>query len=583
MFLRKLETIVIVLFVLSVSIYADITKEDAEDLVLNQILTDEIGNIDVYLSNDVINSPDVLQLWNDEFISCPYNSNWVFFVDDMVYANWYHPCRYIFVNTETGEYQIVNQSIYPENYENDFELIAEIPRPEPIYLPTNPDAVIESREPNEHLYAVIINGCDWERYWNDISAIYCTLIDVYGYTKENIIVHYVYGPGTSAFGDDLDGDEIHDDIDYAAYKNTGDNHIQSTFEYLEETLGPDDQLFVFIDDHGYGDYNGHSWVCLPGDDLHDYELAGFVENISCAQMIFVLEPCLVGGFIDDLSDYVTYNVKCENRVIHTACNDHESSWAELWITLAGYDEFVFYWTAAARGYYPGEYPWELGYSVLEFPFEDYFAYGPTHPDAYDPDLNGDGFVQMEEAFDYSNNFDTWSPYGYYNTSYPEGHIGHPHVGEEEHPDSFHNISFQEDLLSLYGICGNVENTQTISGNFMINPALTINPCISLRLSENTAIISHGILSIEDGVSFYCGEGSKIKVEEGGSFIAIGSGANSILFTSSGEEPWVGIELWEAEESHLRNCQIENAETGVLLWHSNNGKTAKIFLEQLRTY
>lgn len=144
----KIALIVLIVCVISVSLNAEITRSDAEDLVLNQILADEIGSIDVYVSNEVINSPDVLQLWNDESISCPYTSNWVFFVDDMVFANWYHPCRYIFVNTDTGEYQIVDQNIYPENYENDFELIAEMPRPEPINLSTNPDATIESREPD---------------------------------------------------------------------------------------------------------------------------------------------------------------------------------------------------------------------------------------------------------------------------------------------------------------------------------------------------------------------------------------------------------------------------------------------------
>ena len=88
-------------------------------------------------------------------------------------------------------------------------------------------------------------------------------------------------------------------------------------------------------------------------------------------------------------------------------------------------------------------------------------------------------------------------------------------------------------------------------------------------SDNHEILIDGAtLIIEEGV-FYCGEGSAIKVEEGGSFIAIGTESDPILFTSLGEEPWVGIELLEAEESHLRYCKIENAETGVLLWYANN--------------
>jgi parallel beta-helix repeat protein len=107
---------------------------------------------------------------------------------------------------------------------------------------------------------------------------------------------------------------------------------------------------------------------------------------------------------------------------------------------------------------------------------------------------------------------------------------------------------------------------------ILSPAtVTIEENVEVNIYDGRLIVNEGAtLSINPGAGLFSSEGSKIKVEEGGSFIAIGSGANSILFTSSEEEPWVGIELWEAEESHLRHCRIENAETGVLLWHANNG-------------
>ncbi len=43
----KIALLVLLVFVSSVSLHAEITKNDAEDLVLNQILPNDIGNVDV--------------------------------------------------------------------------------------------------------------------------------------------------------------------------------------------------------------------------------------------------------------------------------------------------------------------------------------------------------------------------------------------------------------------------------------------------------------------------------------------------------------------------------------------------------
>ncbi|NQV19721.1 MAG: right-handed parallel beta-helix repeat-containing protein [Armatimonadetes bacterium] len=125
-----------------------------------------------------------------------------------------------------------------------------------------------------------------------------------------------------------------------------------------------------------------------------------------------------------------------------------------------------------------------------------------------------------------------------------------------------------------------ENTEISGDDLVLNSTVYVTNNATLTIGENSVIylqngskivVEEGAtLFINPGVSIYCSEGSKIKVEEGGSFIAIGTESDPILFASSGEEPWVGIELWEAEESHICYCQIENAETGVLLWYANNG-------------
>lgn len=98
--ITKIAMIVIIIFAIIGIANAELTRNDAEDLVLNQILVDDIGKVDVYIANNVISAQEGLTLWNDEIITCPYYSNWTFFVDDIPVANWYYPCRYIFDKTK---------------------------------------------------------------------------------------------------------------------------------------------------------------------------------------------------------------------------------------------------------------------------------------------------------------------------------------------------------------------------------------------------------------------------------------------------------------------------------------------------
>lgn len=112
-----------------------------------------------------------------------------------------------------------------------------------------------------HNYAVIINGggnawSNWVRYWNDCSAIYSTLINVYGYPKDHIYV--LISDGTNPEHDrhhydghydssplDLDGDGSND-IQYAATRA----NITQVFNTLRNRLTPADNLFIYTTDHG---------------------------------------------------------------------------------------------------------------------------------------------------------------------------------------------------------------------------------------------------------------------------------------------------------------------------------------------
>ncbi len=453
----------------------------------------------------------------------------------MPFANWEHPCSYIFVDKQTGEHEIVKEKIHPANF-NEYEIISKVKRPGGAckMLKSNSPAVIQTVTPNEHLYAVIINGCDWRRYWNDISAMYCTLVDVYGYPEENIFVHYV--GGSSSFGNDFN-DDSNSDIDYNANKGT----IERTFRNLSgewtndpnvPELGPNDQLFIFTDDHG--GHDGSSYLCLPDYDLYPNELADYVEDINCASMVFVMEQCHSGGFESDITDVT--NAACKHRVIHTACGEYESSWAEIWIGDAMYDEFVFYWTAAARGYYPdptGAEPWETIDATGSFDFDSYFV---SHPADYDPDDNSDGKVQMEEAFAYADDFDTWSPTGYYNRYY----------SYDENPITNNISGFQEDLLDLSGYSGTISNNQTVSGSFIVSGDLLVPSGVTLNISAGSKF-------------YFINNGSELIVN--GTLSAVGTSGNNITFDFTSPSA-NGIEFNNGSSGTLSYCTIENAYCGV---------------------
>ena len=526
--ITKITVIAICIFAFVGTANADITKEEAKNFVLNQVLEDEVGKVDVYVSNNIISSQDGLQLL-DKTLSCPYASSWVFFIDDLIGAIWEHPCRYIFLNTEDGEYQIVNETIHPDSF-TDYELISYVERPTTGNdLVTNPDAVPLNRDPNEHLYAVIINGIDYEMFWGDISALYCTLLD-HGYTKENIFVHWHDGDpswwGTGGYdANDLDGDDNPDDIDYDAsllsvfYTFANLSGDLANMPEIPE-LGPDDQLLVYFTGYG-GHSGGYSRIDLPGEDLYSYLLKDMVKNINCAQMIFVIQPPYSGGFIDPLID--TTGVACNNRAVYTACEEEEYSWWEIWETgeyispfmYTYYTEFSYYSIAALRGYFPGEFPWELGAPVEE---------GVVYHSNQNPDFNNDGIVSLHEARGYADYQDTYSPpgspYGIYDVHpWVSDTLGHGNV--EENPDfDCTNFIFGYNVC-LEGIFGILHGNYTYQGNylfgggdFVINGDVTFNNSnIFVSGPNQFRIINGHNLVLNDSTSFIVDNGASLRLKD----------------------------------------------------------------------
>lgn len=204
-------------------------------------------------------------------------------------------------------------------------------------------------------WAVIISGglnpySNYERYWNDCSAIYKCLRQVYNYRRERILV--LMSDGTSSELDrfmnnmtymsspqDLDGDGTND-INYSATKS----NISVVFNYLRDHVEPDEQVLIFVTDHG-ARRNNESYICLwNGEEISASEFTQEVKKInSDSRKHVVLGQCYSGGFIFPLSS-------CSNITVATASMKDELSWS------SGdnlYDEFLYHWISAAAGRTPG--------------------------------------------------------------------------------------------------------------------------------------------------------------------------------------------------------------------------------------
>jgi len=454
----------------------------------------------------------------------------VFYINDHPSAGWAHPVRYIFMDQGTGLYQVVNQNQYPysfrQDYTTEFELVSERQTYPAVGLPPNITDPLDDIDPNPNLYAVLIGTEDRgdptnpNDFWYSISLMYNTLIQAYGFTDENIFVHFA--DGDSDMGSDLNNpDNNEDHIDYDSDRE----RIMETFANLAgdsysdpdvPVLGPSDVLFVYNTGHGIED-NGHSVIRCRDlntgayESLVDSDLADQVENINCAQMIFLFQQCYSGNFRWELTDY-SGSVACENRIVHTATSIDLMSTSEYYLTGNHYGEFTYYWCAAIRGFYPvTASPWEQSiYETGSFPFDVLYPppYNSQHPGDIDPDNNpergnNDDIIQMEEAFYYADYLDVWSPTGWYKPDLPDG----KEIPKEEYTMGCVNMT------TLAGLAGYAHDQYLTSGrNYVVsgeiftdNDFLEIDDDVTIYMQNTGTRIQvdvGGDLYINDNISFY---------------------------------------------------------------------------------
>jgi hypothetical protein len=502
-----------------------ISQEQAWEILKKSVFSNNPENVNVFICKSAMFANSHIKTYGDDEIT-PNSSSWMFFVDDIPMGNWCHPCRYIYVDCETGELTSHNHSMPPigikmkplvEQRVNSKTLLYDGREMRKLLRKSMTADCPLNRNTASNEYAVIINGgidstMNYIRYWNDCAAIYSTLVNVYGYNRNNIYV--LMSDGTNPAKDrntyfgydssplDLDGDGTND-IQYAATRT----NVISVLNSLSSTLTADDDLFIYTMDHG-GRQNNNSYLCLWNNEkIFDFEFASYLANIHAKSINICMGQCYSGGFIDDLSN--------SKYVIATACKSNEFSYAlDYW-----YDAFVYYWTAAVAGAYPN------GTSA-------------------NADTNNDGYISMREAFDFASYMDNANETPQYSSSpltfgnflclsYPELQI------------SGDTVLCDTETYVVAGIPSGYTINWTIdNNNFTITPSgnqctvsyigsqqyslanLTANICYGGYLIEQiTKSIISGTSELGDLVfSNYYGEGNWIEGNVG-NVVAVESGYN----------------------------------------------------------
>jgi len=573
---RVIVLLITLMVMICVSLFADVGKEEAENIVFN-IVGDNIENVEIYMEENII-SDSIFEIDNLRSLTSPYSNYWLFFIDDIPLAMWYHDCRYIMVNVLDGTYMIFDEKFPMCKYKTNLEEVSVPEITEPSYEPyTNPDP-IETRDPDPNKYALIINTGNWDnpnRFWNDMSTMYCALKENNGFIDENI---FVYSLTFNELWDgdishDLDKDDI-DDIDGPCFKDD----IMARCDWFANNLGPDDQLFVYVESHGLNNgndsyvdiYEGLVWMIdhwtLLHYNLYDSELAEWLTPINCGEMITMVMACHSGGFKDKLSDYSTYDVQCENRVIHTATNIEHNAWTGIGVTF-GFCEFAYYWTTAIRGRHAHHSnPWVPSHNIGEHIYLPH-DFDPDNPAGGglpgDPpnEGNNDGIRQFGEVFEYSIYMDQYCDY--------KGFIGI--LPNREFPLVASEIGFVDDVLSMYGYGGDITHSQTVSGDFNFVTPVKIGPEVTLIIDDgsNLTVYEDNSLTLFGRSLLEVTNGSKFQLEDGSCLY----GTDHTVY----ENPTTGqrYDTWVEAYQNIPNIGAEHEIPGDRVIINNDGRFCAI--------
>lgn len=405
--MRKLFT-VLALLVFVAGAWA-VSRDEAYSKVTQELLAGNLDGKAIDTLSNVVSADSSIADMHGQTFKAPSNS-WFFLVDDHFTANWDHACRYVFVDTVTGD-----MTVYPANApirDSSKQLnlftstISEGPARYPSYdlprvmpkemLSAGKGITLGNNPTGGYNYALLLSGGynssnNHGRYYGDVEYMIKTLKQKYGYTNPYIRVSMSDGlsPATDqhvASGyinsiPDIDGDGYDETTHDATLAG-----LTAAVGDLAGIMTSNDNLFMFITDHGGSGGGANCTVNLWNAGAITYtSLRTLIDTIPKASFNMCNEVCYSGGAVNGWTG-------APNTVIATACNNSESSWARVNHPY-DYNEFTFWWTGAVMGQTCPDHEAPIDCSAA--------------------DTDGDGLIDMSEAFVWADDHDAASEHPQY--------------------------------------------------------------------------------------------------------------------------------------------------------------------------
>lgn len=97
-----------ILIVIFISSYSQISRNEAYELLKQTIFNGAIDSVEILASQTPL-QPLYQIRTNDTFVPSPSYESWFFFVDENPGADWWHPCKYVFISTVSGNITVTNK------------------------------------------------------------------------------------------------------------------------------------------------------------------------------------------------------------------------------------------------------------------------------------------------------------------------------------------------------------------------------------------------------------------------------------------------------------------------------------------
>jgi len=559
----------VILFILHVTIcMSQITQKQARIIVMDSIVRSQADSVNVYMESDIQTSSYYVLSPYDS-IGAKFQSYWLFFIDQHPLLGWSHSCEYAFINSINGDYDIVSKRLPPVNWATIVNVSVPL-----AYTITPPNFTDQSSHlpypsSNPSLYALLFTGGELgtgdPAFWYAISHMYCGLRE-HGFAKQNIYVLDNNGSANSNLNIpnmDLDHDGSADIIPETCTVR----HLDDVMGELQNRMDYGDMLYVFVTTHGdtsTTDTSRAYFLLYNQDTLSNYHFAQHLQSIHCAQMILNLWACYSGRFTYRLNSMVN----SAKKTILTSAGRKFVVRDNPALNGTGMDFYNYFSCTALRGWHPDvldplhRHPWAVTYKVGNMPqsiFDNTFNFpsnvADTNFDSIPYGGNYNGIQEIKEVINYTKAYDThFNSWGskIYDCGFHKGNSSQP----------------PEDLLSLYGITGKVQYTQTVEGNFLIGGKLSVEPAKILTLDTNaTFYVFDSALVVKTGTSKY---------DSAGKLIIRGARITSANDTNF----WQGIEVWGQDSIpqvypyqamvQIDTSTIEGARIGISTGHKSGG-------------